>query len=313
MAKTRRLVSATTGRIRCCLILVGCCLLHAVGCKTSADAASAATQMSATAKSLSDYYAGLGVILSDTEQIDILNDSLLGKTYTKASRDHLKNDQEALAKRVAFAREFSTLADQFSKLSNSTAAADVAASGEMLLTEADTLASVKASNLEQAAIKDALNLFVTAIKERKEREAAKAIDSVAKSLTDLFVKEADVWNSLEQVHTDLAKNLAKYLVEQNASDYSAPLKVVLTPFGLTLSSAPAELKAKLVPVVKQQIEDKADAVDADYLKATDAMTKSLEEMSKRIHLVAEDKPMAYRAPPLTVATVEQWAAHFAAY
>jgi hypothetical protein len=136
---------------------------------------------------------------------------------------------------------------------------------------------------------------------------------VAKSLTDLFVKEADVWSSLEQVHTDLAKNLAKYLIEQNVSDSSASLKVALDPFGLTLTGAPAELKAKLVPVAKQQIEDKADVIDADYLKATDAMTKSLQEMSKRIHLVAEGKPMDFRATPLTVATVEQWAAHVAAY
>jgi len=48
-------------------------------------------------------------------------------------------------------------------------------------------------------------------------------------------------------------------------------------------------------------------MDSAYEKATDAMTKSLQEMSQRIHTVAEDKPMAYRSAPLSVYTEEAWA------
>jgi hypothetical protein len=289
------------------------CLTVFTGCKTSQDAAEAAKQMSATAKSLSDYYAALHTILTETEQIYALNEQLLAKPYTAETRQHLKNDEDALAKRAAFAKDFSTLADEFAKLTGSTAAADVSASADKLLTEADSLASVKASGAEQSLLKDALNLLVTSIKEHKEREAAKDIDTVAKILTDLFAKETDVWNSREAVHTQMAKNLAEYLADQDAVDNSAPLKVALDPFGLTPSVAHPDLSAKLAPLVKQQIATKAAACDDDYLKATDAMTKSLQEMSKRIRLVAEGKPMSFRLPPVTVDSVEQWATHLATY
>ena len=38
------------------------------------------------------------------------------------------------------------------------------------------------------------------------------------------------------------------------------------------------------------------------------MQKSLDEMARRIHLVALDKPMDFRAPPITVQNVEKWVA-----
>jgi len=101
------------------LILTACFL--GTGCKTSDDAAAAATQMSTTAKALSDYYAALGAILADTDQIYILNGQLLSKPYTAENRQLLKNNEAELAKRSALAADFSTLAGQFAALSGSTA------------------------------------------------------------------------------------------------------------------------------------------------------------------------------------------------
>jgi outer membrane lipoprotein-sorting protein len=74
------------------------CLVLVVGCKTSEDAAAAATQMSATAKSLSDYYAALSTILSDTDQIYALNEALYSKPYSPKSRQEVKTTQAELTK-----------------------------------------------------------------------------------------------------------------------------------------------------------------------------------------------------------------------
>lgn len=288
-------------------------MILATGCKTSDDAAAAATQMSATAKSLSDYYAALNATLANTNQLYILNQQLTSRPYSDENRQLLKNNQAELAKRAALAADFSTLAAEFSKLSGSTAAADISASAAKLQTEIDTLASVKASTNEQSILKSALQLFVKAVQEHKEREAAKAICDFSQGLTALFIKESEVWNSVETNYTKIAANLAEYLVEHDATDNSGLLKVALDPFGLTPTAATAELKAQLAPMAKQQIVTRAAAQDDAFTKATDAMTKSLQEMGKRIEAVAENKPMAFRMPPLTIGSVEKWVAQVESY
>ena len=306
MKRSRMAIAKIRGQIRVIASIFVCSLLLAAGCKTSEDAASAATQMSTTAKSLSDYYTALNTILANTDQLYMLNEQILAKPYTA------ENEAE-LAKRAALAAEFSTFAGEFAKLAGSTASADVAASANKLETEVDTLASVKASTGEQNALKTALQIFVTAIQEHKEREAARAMDDIAKGLTALFIKEGEVWNSVETNYTRTAAVLAGYLVDHDATDQSALLKVALDPFGLMPSVVAPELRAALAPLAKQQIATRTAALDASYVTATDNMTKSLQEMSKRIDAVADDRPMAFRMPPATVANVEKWTTQVASY
>jgi len=293
-------------------ILLGCLTL-CLGCKTTQDAAAAATQLSATAKSLCDYYAALSKILADTDQIRSLNEQLYAKPYPPESRQEVKTTQSELDKRTALAADLSTLAGSFAKLTGSTAPADVAAAGSKLETEVDTLASYKASSGEQNIIKSGLQLFVTAIQAHKEREAAQAMDKIADGLSALFDKEAPSWKSANDVYVQLAATLAASLVGQNAVDNSAMLKPALDPFGLTPSTPSADLSMKLAPLAKQQIADRQAALVAAYDKASDAMSKSLKEMSQRIHLVATDKPMAFRIPPVTLTNVQQWVTQVQSY
>jgi hypothetical protein len=293
-------------------VFLGCLVLIS-GCKTSEDAAAAATQMSATAKSLSDYYAVLGTIVFETDQIHSLNEALYSKPYSAKSRQELKTTQAELAKRITLAADLSTLAGSFAKLTGSTAPADVAAAGNKLETEVDNLASYKASTGEQNAIKSALQLFVTAVQAHKEHEAAQAMDSLASGLSALFDKEADSWKSSDDVYVQLAATLAGNIADQNAVDSAALLKPALDPFGLTSSAPAPDLNTKLTPLVKEQISARQAALLASYSNATDAMSKSLQEMSQRIHMVATDKPMAFRLPPVTVATVETWSTQVLSY
>ena len=160
--------------------------------------------------------------------------------------------------------------------------------------------------------KGELQTLATAIQSHKEREAEKAMSASVKALAAVFAKETEVWNSTEQVYSSIAGTLAANLVDANATDNSAMLKVALDPFGLTPSTGSADTDAKLAPLAKQQIAAKQAAMDASFQSATEGMAQSLEEMGKRIDEVAADKPMAFRLPPLSLATVEKWATQVAA-
>jgi hypothetical protein len=309
------LIGSATCRFRfhTILMLPLASLLLIAGCKTSDDAAAASAQMSATAKSLSDYYTALETTLANTDQIYTLENAIYSKPYPAATQQMLKENETELAKRAALASDLSALAGEFAKLTGSAAPADVSASATQLESECDSLAGHNASANEQNVLKGAIQLFVTSIQERKERKAAQAIDSIAKDLSSLFTKEAPSWNATEQIYIEHASDLANYLAKHNGIDNSAQLKLALDPFGLTPAPPSAQISAALAPLAKQQIASQAIALNASFVKATTAMEQSLEEMSQRIHLVAEDKPMAFRTPPLTIATVEQWANQVASY
>jgi hypothetical protein len=285
-----------------------CAVLMTAGCKTSDDAISAASQMSLTAKCLSDYYNALDIILADTNRLYIVNDRLYSKPYTDENRTLLKSNQEELEKRAALASDFAVLAGEFATLTGSGATEEAAESAAKLGTDVAGLASVKVSTAEQGVLKGALQLLVTAVQEHKEREAARAMDKFAKGLADLFKKEAPIWISTNEVYVQVASTLANNLVDQNATDNAQVLKAALDPFGLKPTVPSAEMNTQLGPIAREEIARRKVGLIKSFATITGAMGSSLEEMSKRVHLVAEDKPMSFRTAPLTIATVEKWAA-----
>ena len=298
------------GKLRLCaaLLLASSCALS--GCKTSKDATEAASQMAETAKALCDYYTAVKTIFEDTDAIYQLNRDLYSKPYPATTQKELKDNEAEVARRAELASDFSTLAGSFSKLTGSTASADVAASANKLNTEVDTLASIKASSTEQSVLKGAMQALVTAIQEHKEREAAQAMDQAVKGLRDLFDKEEDIWNAREQLYSGIASNLANSLVDAHATDNLPLLKIALDPFGLAPSMLSSDMNAQLATAAKDQIERKKSDMDASFQKATDDMSKSLHTMADRIDTVANDKPMDFHLSPLTVSSVEQWASQF---
>lgn len=298
-------------------LAVGVCaavmLLGPAACKTSDDAAAAATQMKTTAQALSDYYTAVGRIVSNTEAIYKLNDRLEGKEYSPRAKAALKTTQTELANRVTLAQQLAELAESFAGLAGSTAPEDVAASAQKLDEDVHTLSSTRESAAEQQGLHDALHVLVNAIQEHKEREAAKAMTDVAREFSSLFSKEKEIWISREQVYATLSANLARDLVDAGDTDDTAILKPALDPYGLTPGTLAEDTKAKLKAVAKAQIDVRRDAAMAEFSAATEAMQNSLSEMAKRIDAVAQDRPMAFRKPPLTVTNVEAWADHVMSY
>jgi hypothetical protein len=299
-----------TVRLGAALVLASCCALS--GCKTSKDAAEAATQMAQTAKALCDYYTAVKTIFENTDAIYQLNHDLYAKPYPPSTQKKLKDNEAEVAKRAELASDFSELAGNFSKLTGSTASADVAASATKLNTEVETLASVKASTTEQSVVKGAMQALVATIQEHKEREAALAMDQAVKGLRDLFDKEEDVWNAREQLYSGIASDLAKSLVDAGTVDNVPLLKIALDPFGLAPTTLSADMNTKLAAAAKDQIERKKSDMDDAFQKATGDMSKSLHTMADRIDTVANDKAMDFHSTPVTVSSVEQWASQFTA-
>ncbi|HEX3661024.1 MAG TPA: hypothetical protein VHU89_06310 [Acidobacteriaceae bacterium] len=276
------------------------------GCKTSNDAAAAASQMAATSLQLSSYYKALQTTFQETDELYQLNERLYAKPYTPENQQLLKKNEAELAKRAKLATDLSSLSESFGALSASTVPSSAASAASQVESDVDKLAPLKPSSTEQDALKLAVQQLATAIQAHKEREAAKAMESAAQSLSDLFAKETDIWNSTEEVYSQIAANLAANLVDANVTDNSAVLNVALTPFGLVRNSSMGDMNEKLVPVAKQQIATKKTAMDDSYRSATEAMAKALAQMAQRIQTLAAGKPMTERRSPLSLATVQQW-------
>ncbi|HZZ37702.1 MAG TPA: hypothetical protein VFE06_01135 [Acidobacteriaceae bacterium] len=280
--------------------------LTLTGCKTSDDAAAAASQMAATSQQLCSYYKALQTTFQQTDELYQLNEQLNSKPYTAENQQLLKNNEAELAKRAQLATDLSSLSEGFGALSASATPSNVASAASQVEADLDKLSPVKASSTEQGALKLAVQQLASAVQEHKEREAAKAMEGAAQSLSDLFAKETEIWNSTEQVYSQIAANLASSLVDANVTDNGAVLEVALTPFGLIRNGSIGDMNGKLAPVAKQQITTKKAAMDEAYRSATDGMAKALAQMAQRIQALADGKPMTERRAPLSLATVQAW-------
>ena len=287
-------------------------LFFAGGCKTSDDAAAAATQLTATAKCLTDYYSALDTILAETDQLNEVQVVLYEIPYDAPTKAMITDTRVEVQKREALAKGLTDLAQSFAKLTGSTASTDASASAAKLETEVESLKPIKfkMSSEEQNVMKVAIGLVVTAIQEHKEREAARGISQFATALDGFFAKETPDYESIGKDYAVISSSLAKSLLQNGQTDPSGYFKVTLDPYGLIPEVTDAKLRDKLAKLAEGQVDKKAQALQDSQKSATGDMEKSLKQMSDRIKLVADDKPMDVRIPPITLANVEKWASEF---
>jgi predicted metal-dependent hydrolase len=155
-------------------------------------------------------------------------------------------------------------------------------------------------------MEDAVNLIVKAIQERKEREAATAIDKFTAALNTWFQSEAPLYNTIGSNYAIVMTSLAEALIQRGQVDPSSFLNAVFTPYGLTPQLTDPTLKSQVQAYLAEQVAQKSAALAAAQQTATTNMEKSLSEMASRIHLVATDKPMAIRMAPITLTEVQNW-------
>ena len=280
------------------------------GCKTSDDAAAAATQLTVTASSLTSYYSALGTLLSETDQLYQIQAAVNPLApYDTQTKNYITDTAgPEIQKREKLAAALTTLAQQFAKLSGSTAATNASTAAGNL---ESTVAGLKISSVSMSArnvnlMKDAVDLIVKAIQEHKEREAAAAIDKFTSALDTWFQSEEPFCNAVGSNYANVTKSLAQVLINHGQVDPSQFLNAVFSPYGLTPQLTDPTLKRKVQTILAEQVDHKSAALATAQQTATTNMEKSLSEMASRIHLMATDKPMAIRAAPITLAEVQNW-------
>ena len=289
------------------------CVLFAGGCKTSDDAAAAATQLTATSKSLTDYYSALDTILAETDQLNAVQVVLYGIPYDDGTKAQIADTRAEIQKRAALAKGLTELAQNFAKLTGSTASTDASASAAKLETEVESLKLTKSkmSSNEQSLMKVAIGLVVSAIQEHKKREAAQGIDKFTAALNDFFTKEAPDYISLNDDYRAISSSLAKSLLQNDQTDPSSFFTAALGPYGVTPEVTDSKLRKEIEKLAEAQVDQKSAALEKSQQDATDSMEKSLKQIADRIDLVANDKPMEVRTVPVNLADVEKWASQFA--
>ncbi|NYF78057.1 hypothetical protein HDF17_000344 [Granulicella arctica] len=284
------------------------CLLGGVGCKTSEDAAAASSQMTSTAKTLGDFYHQMEQTIDSTEGAYEAQSATLSVPFDDTLRAQLDDQKKEFAKREEIADELAKLSTLFCQLTDSKDTKDASESADKLAAELVTVKALSSDGAASKAFSEAVNVFVTLLKEHKEREAARKIEPIVTQLSAFFDSEKPAYDSVEKAYLLTAAPVARKLLKDKQIDASAFLSPVLAPFGLTAQITSDDLKAKLSPYVGDQIAARAIEQQATYDKASAGMSEALKEMSKRVALVATEKPMQIRIEPITLANVQQWIA-----
>lgn len=278
------------------------------GCKTSDDAAAAASQLSSTATTLANYYAALDTLVSETDQLYQIQAAVNPiAPYDSQTQTLVKDTQTEIEQREKLASALTTMAQTFAKFNGSTAASDASTAAGNLNSAVTALklpASMSPSNVN--LMKDAVSLIVKAIQEHKEREAAAAIDKFTGALDTWFTSEEPLYNSIGETYANLTLSLIQPLIEKGQVDASSFLNAVFSPYGLTPQITDTALRNAAQSVLAAQTSKKSAALAAAQVTATTNMEKSLSEMASRIHTVATDKPMTLRSAPATLADVQNW-------
>src|ERR1700728_409387 len=157
-------------KLRTAAIPILLCVTFTNGCKTSHDAAAAATQLTATASSLTSYHSALDTLLSETDQLYQIQAAVTPDApYDAQTKNYVTDTAAEIQKREKLAAALTTLAQEVAKISGSTAATDAATAAGNLESAVTGLkipgATMSASNVN--LMKDAVDLIVKAIQEHK--------------------------------------------------------------------------------------------------------------------------------------------------
>jgi len=298
--------------LRCAPVVVLLVLLAGGGCKTQDDAVAAASQLSSTAKTMSDYYTALDQVLANTEGAYLAQYAI-----NNAPPLALSDERAQIRSRSEMAAEVGQLAAVFQKLAGSTAAADAAGAADKLNTELVSVTGLHKNDDETAALKLAVKGIVELIQQHKEVEAARKMAPFTAALSKFFDSETVEYNSINRVYLDTASDVAKALVKrkQVQVDVESDYVAVLKPFGLSPAIDMAELRngspvirAKMIDLQNAQIDSRHKTAEEAATKATAALSEALKEMDRRVETVAKDQPMKIVLPPLTLDTVNNWIA-----
>ena len=281
-------------------------LIFAVSCKTSDDAQALAGQMTATASSLSTYYAALAQIADNHAKLERLQQATLGVPFDPQDVAQLQDVQSDLQKRSDMAHALADLSAAFSGLSGSPAPSNVSASAANLGTALSAIPQLPGSSFAPTALQDAGKIVTQLLQERDERKMAKNIDPTIAAVSQMFSQEKAVYDSIDRTYIGLAQSIALDLVNHNQVDPNSLLAPALKPFDLSSRVPTEQMSPGLADYAREQIKARTAAESAAHSQASESLDGALKEMSKRTHELATEGHMPERIFPITLDKVEAW-------
>lgn len=272
-----------------------------VGCKTQGDAATAANQMAATTKTLSDYYGALDQVLAETQEAYDAQ-----TVINQAPPLDLSETRKQIELREQLATEFSTLSATFATITSSTAPTDASTAAGQLNSELVSIKALADNATEQKVLTAAVQLVVSLLQQHDEIKAARQIEPVCNALLKFFNSESRFYDSINKDYLTLASSNAKAMVKGNLVDASSLFLSSLEPFGLTPSIDSDSIKTGMQGYLDKQIDSNFSLKLAAAQNATQALRDSLKEMDARIEVVTKDRVLSIALPPVTLDTVESW-------
>ena len=288
-----------------CLVMLLVCTF---ACKVSDDAAAASQQMTTTAADLSGYYNSLAASLTDTIALNELDASISKIPFDAPRRQHILDTLSEISQRKEAAQSLARLASSMNALSGSKASADVSSAASALGNELIKVKALPGGSPVPDALGKAGNLLLQFIQQRKEKEAARAMDQTLAALVSLFEKEKSTYDSISRVHIFLASSVAQDLITRKSIDPSPMLAPALKPFDLAALPVDTELGVTLTSLALTRLQTSANDATQSEMNASTAMLAALQEMSSRVHLLATEKPMPVRGTPFSLNVVESWIA-----
>ncbi|HZU10212.1 MAG TPA: hypothetical protein VFA02_09945 [Pseudacidobacterium sp.] len=291
------------------LLLLNIFLLGAaVSCRTSQDAQTAATRLTATAEDLHLYYVSLSKVVEQHEKLERLQNALLGVPLDQQDLDQLKTAHEEIEKRAEIAKSLADLAQAYSELTNSQAAEKVALSAENLGSALSGIKQLPGSSHAPEALKRAGNLLVTLAQKHDQRKMAQAMDPTITGLSEMFSEEKPVYGSIHRTYIGLAQSLALELVRRHQIDARSLLLPALRPFGLPPGESGENLSPGLQAYAQQQIQERGQSEIAAHNAASTYLDEALKEAAKQIHALASGEHLPPAPPQPYKSSVERWTA-----
>jgi hypothetical protein len=288
-------------------------LAFAVACNSTSDAKAVATQLAATATALSNYYTALHTEIVNTDQLNDLEQGVIGLPYDGQLRASIMDTAAEIQKREDMANDISTLAASLTQLTTSTGAADASTAAGKL---ASSAASIKplAQMLPPsvtAGLAPAAQEIATAILNNKVREAAQHIATFLENFQKLFAAEEPACKTINDQYLGISSTLSVWFVTNGQTDpagYSSSLaKMALTPYGLT-AKIDAGTQARIAATEQMFIGQKSGDLIAAHTTAGKAMEDALADIAARAADVAAAKPLPGGIASPSLTTVNKWAA-----
>jgi hypothetical protein len=277
-------------------------------CKVSDDAVAAAQQMTTTAADLNGYYNSIAESLSNTIALNELDASISRIPFDAQSREIIQDSLGEITKRQEAAQALARLAASMGALSGSTVSTDVASAASALGNELVHVRALPGGSPVPDVLGKAGNLLLQLVQQRKEKEAAQAMDQTLTAFVSLFDKEKPTYDSIFRVRIFLASQVAKDLINRQVVDPSPMLAPALKPFDLSALPVDAQTRDALRTLALSRLQSSAEDATKREVDASSAMLAALQEMSTRMHILATEKPMATRGNPFSLKVVESWIA-----